>query len=50
MKASGQSGSLLSLICDAGERYLPTYHNEDWVSECMGDCAAAAQRLNTLLA
>lgn len=50
MKARGQTGSLLSLICDAGERYLPTYHNEAWVSECMGDCAAAAQRLNTLLA
>lgn len=50
MKARGQTGSLLSLICDAGERYLPTYHNEAWVSECMGDCAAAAQRLSTLLA
>jgi cysteine synthase A len=50
MKARGQTGSLLSLICDAGERYLPTYHNEAWVSECMGDCSAAAQRLNTFLA
>ncbi len=38
MKAAGQTGSLLSLICDAGERYLPTYHSEAWVQDCMGDC------------
>jgi cysteine synthase len=50
MKAHGASGSLLSLICDAGERYLPTYHNEAWVSECMGDCQAAHSRLTALLA
>jgi cysteine synthase len=31
--ARGESGSILSLICDAGERYLPTYYNEDWVRD-----------------
>jgi cysteine synthase len=50
MRESGQAGSILSLICDAGERYLPTYHNEAWVSECMGDCAQAQARLQGLLA
>jgi cysteine synthase len=50
MKARGEAGSILSLICDAGERYLPTYHNEAWVSECMGDCQAGQNRLATLLA
>ncbi len=50
MRAQGQHGSILSLICDAGERYLPTYHNSDWVSQCMGDCEAAQQRLSALLA
>jgi cysteine synthase len=50
MRAQGQSGSILSLICDAGERYLPTYHNSDWVSQCIGDCQAAHDRLCALLA
>ncbi len=49
MKAAGQAGSILSLICDAGERYLPTYHNEAWVSECMGDCQKAQAKLQTML-
>ncbi len=50
MKARGEAGSILSLICDAGERYLPTYHNEAWVNDCMGDCQAAKDRLSKLLA
>jgi cysteine synthase len=49
MKARGESGSILSLICDAGERYLPTYHNARWVEECLGDCAGAHQRLVDIL-
>lgn len=49
MKASGQSGSILSLICDSGERYLPTYHNETWVNECVGSCEAQHARLAGLL-
>jgi hypothetical protein len=31
MRERGESGSILSLLCDAGERYLPTYYNCDWV-------------------
>jgi cysteine synthase len=50
MKAAKQTGSILSLICDSGERYLPTYHNETWVQECMGDCVQAHTRLSALLA
>lgn len=50
MKAAGQTGSILSLICDAGERYLPTYHSEAWVQDCMGDCAQAQTELSALLA
>ena len=33
MKANGMQGSLLALICDSGERYLNTYHNDAWVSQ-----------------
>ena len=50
MRERGESGSILSLLCDAGERYLPTYYNCDWVHQTMRDCASAEQRLNALLA
>jgi cysteine synthase len=50
MKARGEQGSILSLICDAGERYLPTYHNESWVNDCMGDCEEAQASLQAMLA
>ena len=33
MKTAGQSGSVVTLICDSGERYLDTYYNDDWVAE-----------------
>ncbi|WP_287742583.1 PLP-dependent cysteine synthase family protein [Diaphorobacter sp.] len=50
MRTQGQQGSILSLLCDAGERYLPTYHDDAWVQRCLGDCAAAHERLQALLA
>ncbi|ABM43240.1 Pyridoxal-5'-phosphate-dependent enzyme, beta subunit [Acidovorax sp. JS42] len=50
MRTQGQRGSILSLLCDAGERYLPTYHDDAWVQRCLGDCAAAHGRLQALLA
>ncbi len=37
MRAQGQSGSVLSLICDAGERYLNSYHDAGWVQRQFGD-------------
>ncbi|QIL43349.1 PLP-dependent cysteine synthase family protein [Acidovorax sp. HDW3] len=45
MRARGEAGSILSLLCDAGERYLPTYHDPDWVQRSMGDCSRAQQQL-----
>ena len=50
MRTQGQQGSILSLLCDAGERYLPTYHDDAWVQRCLGDCAASHARLQALLA
>ena len=50
MRAQGQQGSILSLLCDAGERYLPTYHDDAWVQLHLGDCATATARINTQLA
>ncbi len=49
MRQQGQSGSIVSLLCDSGERYLPTYHDEQWVADHFGDCAAATARLEALL-
>ncbi|MGL4233121.1 MAG: PLP-dependent cysteine synthase family protein [Casimicrobium sp.] len=40
MRARGERGSLLSLICDAGERYLPTYYSDDWVRAQFGQNVA----------
>ncbi|MDO9360201.1 MAG: PLP-dependent cysteine synthase family protein [Polaromonas sp.] len=49
MLARGERGSILSLLCDSGERYLPTYYNADWVAERFGDCAPARQRIARLM-
>jgi cysteine synthase A len=41
MAARGETGSILSLLCDAGERYLPSYYNDEWVNAQIGDCSQA---------
>ena len=33
MARSGQSGSVVTLICDSGERYLGTYYNDVWMAQ-----------------
>lgn len=38
MLRQGETGSIASLICDAGERYLNTYHDDAWVNANFGDC------------
>ncbi|MDH6593745.1 cysteine synthase A [Variovorax sp. TBS-050B] len=50
MRAAGRQGSILSLLCDAGERYLPSYHDADWVRNAFGDIAPARQRIDALVA
>ncbi len=50
MRERGQQGSILSLLCDAGERYLPSYHDAAWVQLHLGDCAPALERLRQQLA
>jgi cysteine synthase len=32
MRAAGQAGSVVTLICDGGERYADTYYSDEWVS------------------
>ena len=50
MRERGESGSILSLLCDAGERYLPTYHDTHWVERTLGDCTVSQARLAAALA
>ncbi|WP_371224189.1 PLP-dependent cysteine synthase family protein [Roseovarius sp. 2305UL8-3] len=47
MLERGEQGSIVTLLCDGGERYLDTHYNPDWVAEKIGDPApylAALQR------
>jgi cysteine synthase len=33
MIAEARRGSIVTLICDPGERYLGTYYNADWIAQ-----------------
>ena len=33
MMKAGREGSLVTLICDSGDRYAGTYYNDDWLAE-----------------
>jgi cysteine synthase len=39
MVAAGRSGSVVTLLCDGGERYAHTYHSDEWVAGCGLDLA-----------
>lgn len=47
MREAGREGSIVTLLCDSGERYLDTYYNPDWVGKCIGDYAQYAVELDT---
>jgi len=49
MRTNGEKGSVLSLICDAGDRYLGTYYDDAWVSTNMGDVKSARAALEAKL-
>jgi cysteine synthase A len=34
MVAAGRRGSVVTLLCDGGERYAHTYHSDAWVARC----------------
>ncbi|WP_281558060.1 PLP-dependent cysteine synthase family protein [Thalassomonas sp. RHCl1] len=46
MHAKGQSGSIVTLMCDSGNRYLDTYYDASWVARHIGDIQASSDRLN----
>ena len=45
MHAAGQSGSIVTLLCDGGERYVSTYYDDAWLAAHDLDIAPWAERL-----
>jgi cysteine synthase A len=48
MRAAGETGSVVTLICDGGERYASTYWDDEWVAARGWDVEAHRERLATL--
>ncbi|MCS3432310.1 PLP-dependent cysteine synthase family protein [Klebsiella sp. BIGb0407] len=49
MHAEGRSGSIVTLLCDSGERYLDTYYNSQWVEENIGSLQPWQHKLSELI-
>ncbi|EJL6354157.1 PLP-dependent cysteine synthase family protein [Vibrio cholerae] len=50
MKRRGEQGSIVTLLCDSGERYLDTYYNPEWVKNNIGDLCKYLHKLETFSA
>jgi cysteine synthase A len=50
MRSHGERGSIVSLLCDRGERYAQTLFDRDWLRARGIDLAPSLQRLDALLA
>lgn len=48
MQRRNEQGSIVTLLCDSGERYLETYYNPIWVQQQIGDCSIYTQELADL--
>jgi cysteine synthase A len=49
MMSNNETGSIVSLMCDSGERYLDTYYDPHWISQAIGDIQPHTDELNQLL-
>ncbi|CAH0539328.1 PLP-dependent cysteine synthase family protein [Vibrio marisflavi] len=45
MKTKGQRGSIVTLLCDSGERYLDTYYNSEWIKQNIGNLEGYPKKL-----
>jgi cysteine synthase A len=50
MRASDQRGSIVTLICDHGERYTDTYYDDTWIQEQGLELTPYAETLEHCLA
>lgn len=48
MRANGERGSIVSILCDGGERYLHSYYNDEWVKANGFDIAAPKAEITRL--
>lgn len=48
MRQNGETGSIVTLLCDSGERYLDTYYDKLWVKTNIGDIEEYRQTLANL--
>ncbi len=46
MQEQGERGSIVTLMCDSGRRYLDSYYDADWVARCIGDISPYLDRLD----
>ncbi len=49
MRNAGEGGSLVTLVCDAGERYAGTYYDDDWVAAQGFDLRPHMERVDRFL-
>ncbi|MEO9944162.1 PLP-dependent cysteine synthase family protein [Paraglaciecola sp.] len=45
MMDNNEAGSIVSVMCDSGERYLDSYYDNHWVAENIGDLDAITEEL-----
>jgi len=50
LRARGERGSIVTLICDPGVRYVDTYYDDDWVAAHGLDLAPYEETLERCLA
>lgn len=49
MRAAGEEGSVVTLICDGGARYAGTYYDDEWVAQQGWDLAPHRARMERFL-
>ncbi|HEY5807939.1 MAG TPA: PLP-dependent cysteine synthase family protein [Povalibacter sp.] len=50
MQADSRRGSIVTILCDSGERYSHSYYNPEWYARCGIDVSAADATLEAALA
>ncbi|SDK97335.1 cysteine synthase A [Modicisalibacter muralis] len=49
MRNEGRQGSIVTMMCDGGERYLDTYYDADWIQSQFGSLVQPTEWLNGFL-
>jgi cysteine synthase A len=49
MLSRGEQGSVVTLICDGGDRYAGTYYSDTWVRDQGFDLSPHTEKLETFL-